>query len=200
MAEAEAERVTRLLEAAAGGEPRAAEELLPLLYDELHGLARQRMAAEPAGQTLQATALVHEAWLRLVGPAPGGRWGGRGGPHGRWSGRGHFFGAAARAMRRILVERARQRGRLRHGGALRRVELTESVAVGDEETLDLLGLDTALSRLEDLDARKAEVVSLRFFAGLTVEDAALALGVSPGTVKNDWAFARAWLHRELAGG
>lgn len=191
MAEAGAERVTRLLEAAAGGEPRAAEELLPLLYDELHRLARQRMAAEPAGQTLQATALVHEAWLRLVGPA---------GEDARWSGRGHFFGAAALAMRRILVERARGRARLRHGGALRRVELTESLAVGDEETLDLLALDAALARLEELDARKAEVVSLRFFAGLTVEDTALALGVSPGTVKNDWAFARAWLHRELERG
>jgi RNA polymerase sigma factor (TIGR02999 family) len=188
MSEPAATRVTRLLEAAAGGEPRAAEELLPLVYDELHRLARQRMAGEPRGQTLQATALVHEVWLRLVGPGGAGE---------RWNGRGHFFGAAARAMRRILLERARQRRGLRHGGALKRVELSESVAVGDEATLDLEALDAALTRLEELDARKAEVVGLRFFAGLSVEEAAASLGVSPGTVKNDWAFARAWLHREL---
>lgn len=188
-----AERVTQLLEAAARGESRAAEELLPLVYEELHRLARRRLADEPPGGTLQATALVHEAWLRLVGSAEAAA-------DERWNGRGHFFGAAARAMRRILVERARRRGGLRHGGALARVELTESVAVGAEESLDLLALDAALTRLEALDARRAEVVALRFFAGLTVEETARALDVSPGTVKNDWAFARAWLHRELERG
>jgi RNA polymerase sigma factor (TIGR02999 family) len=186
-----AAQVTRLLEAAARGEARAAEELLPLVYEELRTLARRRLAEEPPGHTLQATALVHEAWLRLVGPE------GEGEP---WNGRGHFFGAAARAMRRILVERARRRAGLRHGGALKRVELTENVAVGDEESLDLLALDAALVRLEALEARKAEVVGLRFFAGLSVEEAARALDVSPGTVKNDWNFARAWLHRELERG
>jgi RNA polymerase sigma factor (TIGR02999 family) len=191
MSDPAALRVTRLLEAAAGGEARAAEELLPLVYDELHRLARQRMAGEAPGQSLHATALVHEAWIRLVGS---------GAEDERWNGRAHFFGAAARAMRRILVERARRRARLRHGGALRRVELTESVAVGDEETLDVESLDAALTRLEALDPRKAEVVSLRFFAGLSVEEAGATLGVSVGTVKNDWAFARAWLHRELERG
>jgi RNA polymerase sigma factor (TIGR02999 family) len=188
-----AAQVTRLLEAAARGEARAAEELLPLVYEELRTLARRRLAEEPPGHTLQATALVHEAWLRLVGPEGEGE----GEP---WNGRGHFFGAAARAMRRILVERARRRAGLRHGGALKRVELTENVAVGDEESLDLLALDAALVRLEALEARKAEVVGLRFFAGLSVEEAARALDVSPGTVKNDWNFARAWLHRELERG
>jgi RNA polymerase sigma factor (TIGR02999 family) len=192
MADPVADRVTLLLEAASRGESSAAEELLPLVYEELHRLARQRLALEPPGGTLQATALVHEAWLRLVGSGHAEDEG--------WNGRGHFFGAAARAMRRILVERARRRAGLRHGGALRRVELTESVAVGDEESLDLLALDAALARLEALDARKAEVVALRFFAGLSVDEAARALGVSPGTVKNDWAFARAWLHRELERG
>jgi RNA polymerase sigma factor (TIGR02999 family) len=184
-------QATRLLEAAAAGEPRAAEELLPLVYEELHELARSHMAREPAGHTLQATALVHEAYLRLLGPgerAPA-----------RWSGRGHFFAAAARAMRRILVERARRQRRIRHGGELGRVELTESVALGDEERFDLLALDGALARLETLDARRAQVVMLRYFAGLSVEEAAAALDVSPATVKADWSFARAWLHRELSG-
>jgi RNA polymerase sigma factor (TIGR02999 family) len=191
MADPAALRVTQLLEAASQGEPQASAELLPLVYDELHRLARQRMASEPAGHTLQATALVHEAWLRLVGAEAGDV---------LWNGRGHFFGAAAQAMRRILVERARRRAGLRHGGALRRVELTESVALGDEESLDLLALDTALERLEALDGRKAQVVGLRFFGGLSVEETAAALDVSPATVKNDWAFARAWLHRELERG
>jgi RNA polymerase sigma factor (TIGR02999 family) len=174
-------QATRLLEAAAAGEPRAAEELLPLVYEELHELARSHMAREPAGHTLQATALVHEAYLRLLGP--GNR------EPARWSGRGHFFAAAARAMRRSLVERARRLRRIRHGGELGRVELTESVGLGDEERLDLLALDGALARLEALDARRTQVLMLRYFAGLSVEEAAAALDVSPATVKADWSFA-----------
>jgi len=186
--ESRAVETTRLIRAAAEGEPRVTEELLPLVYEELHELARARMAREPRGHTLQATALVHEAFLRLLGPN---------GEAARWSGRGHFFGAAARAMRRILVERARRVRRLRHGGELERVPLSEPGAPSAGGERDVLALDAALEKLERLAPRQAEVVQLRHFAGLTVEETARALEVSPATVKSDWSFARAWLHREL---
>jgi RNA polymerase sigma factor (TIGR02999 family) len=196
--------VTRVLNAAERGEPQAAQRLLEVLYDELRELARSRMAREPgggAGMTLQATALVHEAYLRVVGGGGGGEEGAGGGSPQVWQNRGHFFGAAALAMRRILVERARYRKRIRHGGGLNRVDL-DGVAVVDAESengTDLLALEEALTKLEQLDPRKAKVVSLRYFAGLTVEETAAALDLSASTVKNEWAFARAWLHRELGG-
>lgn len=183
-------QVTQLLEAAGGGDARASEELLPLVYEELRRLARANMKRESPGQTLQATALVHEAYVRLVG-----------GAEVRWQGRAHFFGAAARAMRRILVDRARRRGAVKHGGRRERVDLAEEVAVvgpeADEPGTDLIELDGALQRLERDDPRKAEVVMLRYFAGLSIEETAAAMAISPATVKNEWAFARAWLKREL---
>jgi RNA polymerase sigma factor (TIGR02999 family) len=194
--------VTGVLNAAERGDPRAAERLLQVLYDELRQLARSRIAREAhggAGMTLEATALVHEAYLRVIGT---------GGREDRqpqaWQSRGHFFGAAALAMRRILVERARYRKRLRHGGGKGRVDLDEvplaDEAYADDATrTDLLALDEALAKLEQMDPRKARVVTLRYFAGLSVEETAAALDLSPSTVKNEWAFARAWLHRELDG-
>lgn len=182
--------VTQLLNAAAGGDSRAAEELLPLVYQELRKLAHARMAHEPAGQTLQPTALVHEAYLRLLGSADV-----------KWDGRGHFFGAAARAMRRILVERARSRNRIKRGGDRKRVEFGDQldVASADSEQSDeqLVALDSVLEKLEAYDRRKCDVVMLRYFAGLSIEETAASLGLSPATVKNEWAFARAWLHREI---
>lgn len=187
--EAAPSRVTALLSAQAGGSASAADELLPLVYDELRALAQSRMAREPAGQTIQATALVHEVYLRLVGDEPEGA---------RWANRAHFFAAAAQGMRRILVERARGRARLRHGGGLARVELQESAIASAEAEPEVLALDSALTRLEAAEPRKARVVLLRHFAGLSIEDTAAALDLSPATVKSDWAFARAWLHRELS--
>jgi RNA polymerase sigma factor (TIGR02999 family) len=192
--------VTLALEAARRGDAGAADQLLEKVYDQLRELARSRMAREPgggAGMTLDATALVHEAYLRVVGPAGADR------PPQRWDGRGHFFAAAALAMRRILVERARHRRREKHGGGRARAELAEDIAAAPQpeaDGTDLIALDDALRKLEALDARKAQVVSLRYFAGLTVDETAAALDLSPATVKNDWAFARAWLHRELSGG
>ncbi len=180
--------ITQLLNAASGGDKRASAELLPLVYEELRKLARARMAAEPAGHTLQPTALVHEAYLRLVGTENTVR----------WDGRGHFFGAAARAMRRILVERARSRGRIKRGGDRGRVELTDVGMAVEPPATDLVALDEALDRLEKHDPRKAEVVMLRYFAGLTIEETAAALSLSPATIKTEWAFARAWLHREIS--
>ena len=183
--------VTRLLERAHGGDPHAAAELLPLVYDELRKLARKRMGAEReggVGQTLQPTALVHEAYLRLVGESEV-----------RWSGRGHFFGAAALAMRRILVDRARQRQSLKRGGGEPAVPLELDPAIGPEEPPPdaMLALDEALDRLAPFGQRRVDVVMLRYFAGLSVEETALSLGVSEATVKNEWRFARAWLKREL---
>lgn len=182
--------VTQLLNAAAGGDSRAAEELLPLVYQELRKLAHARMAHEPVGQTLQPTALVHEAYLRLLGSADV-----------KWDGRGHFFGAAARAMRRILVERARSRNRIKRGGDRKRVEFGDQLEVvsADSEQSDeqLVALDSVLEKLEAYDRRKCDVVMLRYFAGLSIEETAASLGLSPATVKNEWAFARAWLHREI---
>jgi RNA polymerase sigma factor (TIGR02999 family) len=184
--------VTQLLQLAKGGDSRAAEELLPLVYEELRRLARGRMSKEAgggAGQTLQATALVHEAYIRLLGP---------GGEQLNWEGRAHFFGAAARAMRRILIERARSRKRIKRGGDKARVELHDQAMVVEDSSLDsALELEAALTELEALDRRKAEVVMLRYFGGLSIEETAAALNVSPATVKNDWTFCRAWLQRRI---
>lgn len=164
-----------------------AAELLPQVYDELRKLARARLAREPAGLTLQPTALVHEAYLRLT----------RNATDQRWDRRGHFFGAAAIAMRRILVERARHYRRVRHGGEQHRVELDAEAPAPAPEFADVLAIDQALTRLEQIDATKARVVLLRYFAGLTIEETAAAMDLSPATVKNEWAFARAWLHDAL---
>jgi RNA polymerase sigma factor (TIGR02999 family) len=177
--------VTQLLDAAAAGDPKAASELLPLVYDELRKLAAARLADEKPGQTLQPTALVHEAFVRLVGPEPDQS----------WNGRGHFFAAAAEAMRRILVEAARRKHRLRHGGALRRVELAEAAAPAPAE--DVLALDEALTRLAAEDPVAARVVELRHFAGLGHEDVAAALGVTVYAARQKWAYARAWLRNAL---
>jgi RNA polymerase sigma factor (TIGR02999 family) len=169
--------------------PGSSEELLPLVYDELRRLARARIAREPAGLTLQPTALVHEAYLRLVGPE---------GDEVRWDRRGHFFAAAALAMRRILVERARHYKRIKHGSGQQRVELNADQVAIDPATTDLVAIDEALDQLAAYDARKAQVVMLRYFAGLTVEETAQAMDLSPATIKNEWMLARAWLHRALA--
>jgi RNA polymerase sigma factor (TIGR02999 family) len=181
--------VTQILSAIEAGEPQAAERLLPLVYDELRKLAAARLAQEKPGQTLGATALVHEAYLRLVGPADGE-------PH-RWDGRGHFFAAAAEAMRRILVENARRKGRHKHGGDWKRVELNDvdlATSVPDER---LLAVDEALDRLASEDPQAAELVKLRFFAGCSLADAADILGVSRTKAYEQWAYARAWLRCEV---
>lgn len=178
--------VTRILDAIQQGDPNAAEELLPLVYDELRKLAAHRMAGEDPGQTLQATALVHEAWLRLGGD-----------DQPSWQNRAHFFAAAAEAMRRILIDNARRKNYLRHGGGAERVNLDGldlAASVDDEQ---LLALNEALDHLAAHDATKAQVVKLRFFAGLTNEQVARVLGVSEPTVKRHWAYARAWLFREM---
>jgi len=181
--------VTRILNAIDHGDPDAAEELLPLVYDELRKLADARLAREKPGQTLQATALVHEAYLRLVGPESAGA------P--AWDHRGHFFAAAADAMRRILVDRARARGTAKRGGSARRIRLDSSMLTLDAAPPELLDLDDALRRLAGEDQRKADLVNLRFFAGLTLDQAAAVLGVSPATADRDWAYARAWLYDAL---
>lgn len=181
--------VTRILNAIEQGDPHAAEKLLPLVYDELRKLAAARLAQEKPGQNLQATALVHEAYLRLVGPANADG----------FENRGHFFAAAAESMRRILVEEARRKLRVRHGGRQVRVELGEIAiesTLGDEE---LLAVHEALTALSHEDPRKARLVELRFFAGLTTEEAAAVLGVSAVTAKRHWRYARAWLHRRIDG-
>jgi RNA polymerase sigma factor (TIGR02999 family) len=192
--------VTRLLDAIDRGEGGAAEELLPVVYEELRRLARSHLSREGAGQTLQATELVHEAYLRLVGAAPGA-----GGA--QWHGRDHFFAVAARAMRRILVDRARARGAIKRGGEFHRVDLDAAADVLGAATpldgagpVDLLALDSALARLEQREPRQAEVVTLRYFAGLTIEQTAASLGLSPATVKADWVYAKAWLRRDIAEG
>ena len=181
--------VTGLLEAIGRGEPQRARELVPIVYDELRRLAEARLAREPTGQTLQATALVHEAYLRLVGDADGPA----------WENRGHFFAAAAEAMRRILVEKARQKRRKRYGGDLRRVDL-DRVAPGDDDAAgDLLALHEALDQLAVEEPVAAEVVKLRYFAGLTAEQAASALDISLRTANRHWAYARAWLYAAMDG-
>jgi RNA polymerase sigma factor (TIGR02999 family) len=181
--------VTRILSAIENGDPNAAEDLLPLVYDELRRLASSKMAHESPGHTLQATALVHEVYLRLVDTAKVQQ----------WNSRGHFFGAAAEAMRRILVERARHRQSLKAGGNYQRIPLDDIQPATPEPNLDLVALDEVLAKLEKHDRRKAELVKLRFFAGLTTEQAAEMLGVSTSTADNDWAYARCWLRLEMDG-
>jgi RNA polymerase sigma factor (TIGR02999 family) len=177
---------TRLANAAAEGDGDAAERLLPLVYEELRQLAHQRMAAEAPGTTLQPTALVHEVYLRLFEAQPSG-----------WGGRAHFFGAAAEAMRRILVERARQRRSLKRGGGRRKIDFDLVSAASAPEPDDLLALDEALKRLEGLNDRAGRIVKLRYFAGMTVDDVAEALDISPRTVHREWDAAKAWLRVEV---
>jgi RNA polymerase sigma factor (TIGR02999 family) len=181
--------VTRILNAIERGEARATDELLPLVYEELRLLAAQKLSYEPAGQTLQATALVHEAYLRLVGTEDQG-----------WDNRGHFFKAAAEAMRRILIDNARRKRTHKHGGEQKRVELSEPLLLaGDRESLDeIIALDEALEKLEEKDQLKADLVKLRFYAGLTIEQSAKSLGISLTTAKTHWAYTRAWLLREVS--
>jgi len=183
-------QVTQILSSLQQGDARAAEQLLPLVYAELRRLAAQRLAQEKPGQTLQATALVHEAYLRLVDVDQ---------PQ-QWDGRGHFFAAAAEAMRRLLIDNARRKSRIKHGGNLKRIDLEEvaQVAGTESDADDLLELDAALERLAHEDAPAAELVKLRYFAGLTIPDAAEAMGISTRKADFLWSFARAWLRRELA--
>lgn len=181
--------ITVILNRAGKGDPKAAEELLPLVYDELRRLASAKMARESDGHTLQATALVHEAWLRLGGDKQP-----------EWKNRAHFFAAAAESMRRILIDSARRRRAERHGGGLQRVDVNDSALgiagpVGADD--EMLAVHEALDRLASHDARKAELVKLRYFAGLTLAQAAEVLGVALPTAKRDWAYARAWLFREI---
>ena len=178
--------VTRILDAIQQGDPKATEELLPLVYEELRKLAAHKMANEAPGQTLQPTALVHEAWLRLTGNE-----------NQEWNGRGHFFAAAAEAMRRILVENARRKQRVKHGGAMQRIDLTTldvAIITHDEH---LLAVDEALDKLTARDPLGAQLIKLRFFAGLSNVDAARMLGIPERTAKRTWAYARAWLYEEL---
>jgi RNA polymerase sigma factor (TIGR02999 family) len=179
--------VTRILSAVEQGDPQAAEQLLPLVYNELRRLAAQRLAQEKPGQTLQPTALVHDAYLRLVG----------GDDAQHWNSRGHFFAAAAEAMRRILVEKARRKQRIRHGGQLQRVDLDSQLQISEVADDDLLALDEAIQQLTADQPQAAEVVKLRHFAGLTIEETALALNISVRTVNRHWAYARAWLYQQL---
>jgi RNA polymerase sigma factor (TIGR02999 family) len=179
--------ITQVLERIQKGEPSAAEALLPLVYEELRKLAAQRMAEENPGQTLQATALVHEAYLRLVDADQ----------QQRWDGRGHFFAAAAEAMRRILVEQARRKKTIKHGGGRRRIDADTVAIVAPEDSDDLVAIDEALDRLAALDPVKAELVKLRYFAGLTIEECAEALGISCATAKRYWTYSRVWLFEEI---
>ena len=178
--------VTRILNAIEQGDVKATDKLLPLVYEELRVLAAQKLSQERPGQTLQATALVHEAYIRLVGDETQ-----------KWDSRGHFFTAAAEAMRRILVENARRKQRLRHGGGQRRVTLDEANLCAEESPDNLIALDEALVKLSKKDKIKADLVKLRFFAGLTGEQAAKVLGISHNTSDKYWAYARSWLHLEI---
>jgi RNA polymerase sigma factor (TIGR02999 family) len=183
--------VTRILSAIERGDVRAVDELFPLVYQELRQLAAARLRKESPGQTLQATALVHEAYLRLVGSE-----------NQNWTGRGHFFAAAAEAMRRILIDNARRKKSLKRGGGSQRIDLDEAVAAGDDKTSfdDLIALDEAIEKLSKNDKVKADLVKLRYFAGLTSEQAAEILGISASTADRHWAYARSWLHLEIAKG
>jgi RNA polymerase sigma factor (TIGR02999 family) len=179
--------VTRILSAIEHGDPRAAEQLLPLVYDELRRLAAQKLAREKPGQTLQATALVHEAYLRLVGSEDPG-----------WNSRGHFFAAAAEAMRRILIDQGRRKRSERGGGGWERYEISDGDRVTVPTSDKLLDLDAALTKLDLVEPQAAALVKLRVFAGMTIGEVARHLGISPRTAKRSWAYARAWLGRELA--
>jgi RNA polymerase sigma factor (TIGR02999 family) len=180
--------VTRILSAIEQGDPHAAAQLLPLVYDQLRELAAEKMGQENPGHTLQATALVHEAYLRLV-DVPKGQ---------HWDSREHFFAAAAEAMRRLLVETARRKKRSKHGGAHRKVDLEEACLVAPQATHDLEALDEALNRFEAMDPLAARLVQLRFFAGLSMPQVAEALGIPLRTAERNWTYARTWLHRALA--
>jgi RNA polymerase sigma factor (TIGR02999 family) len=182
-------QITQVLERIQQGEPSAAAALLPLVYEELRKLAAQKMALEKPGQTFQATALVHEAYLRLVNVEQSQH----------WNGRGHFFAAAAEAMRRILVERARQKKAAKYGGGLRRIDADTVAIVAPQSDDDLVAIDEALDRLAALDPVKAELVKLRYFAGLTMEECAEALAISTATAKRYWAYSRVWLFEQVSG-
>jgi RNA polymerase sigma factor (TIGR02999 family) len=188
MADAARDNVSQVLDDMKNGDQRAADKLLPLVYDEFRALARHYLAQERANHTLQPTALVHEAYMKLVDQT-----------RVDWQGRSHFFAVAAQAMRRILVDHARSRQRDKRGGGRARVVLDEEVALSPQKDEDVLALDEALQRLAKLDPRQAKVVELRFFGGMNVEEVAQALGVSKRTVEGDWTFARAWLSKELRG-
>jgi RNA polymerase sigma factor (TIGR02999 family) len=180
--------VTELLHAWGAGDQGALEELLPLVYHELHRQAARFMRAQPAGHTLQTTALVHEAYLRLIGQSST-----------EWQGRAHFFGVASKAMRSILVDHARSRASAKRGGSVRPITLDEAGAIaGPQAGVDVLALHEALQRLAELDSRKSQLVELRYFGGLEIDEAAAVLGVSVSTAKRDWTTARAWLRRELS--
>ncbi len=188
MADEQAGLVTQMLKQVSAGDPRASSELLPLVYAELRKLAQSRMAKTPPGNTLQPTALVHEAYMRMVGSdAPS------------WNSRGHFFAAAAQAMRQILVEQVRRKASLKRGGEFDRVSVDPGELAIAEPSEDILALDEALKELEKRDPRKAQLVNLRFFAGLTTEEAAAALGISVPTAERDWRFVKALLHSQLSG-
>jgi RNA polymerase sigma factor (TIGR02999 family) len=183
------QNVTEVMSAIEQGDSRAAELLLPLVYDELRALAARNLAREAPGHTLQATALVHEAYLRLVDGAQTQP----------WNSRGHFFAAAAEAMRRILVERARHKKSVKAGGDRLQSDMPDIAAPSPVSNIDLLALNEALEKLENQDKRRAQLVKLRFFAGLTIDEAARALGISASTADNDWAYARCWLRLEMGG-
>jgi len=182
--------VTQILSAIEQGDPHAPEQLLPLVYDALRKLASHKMAHESPGQTLQATALVHEVYLRLVGSEKGQH----------WNSRGHFFAAAAEAMRRILIDNARRKQRPKHGGDRKRVELDQACSLSHDANDDILALDEAITQFASEDHEKAELVKLRYFAGFTLDEAADLLGISRATAKEHWAYARAWLYTALADG
>jgi RNA polymerase sigma factor (TIGR02999 family) len=188
--------VTQILSAIEHGDPHAAQQLLPLVYDELRKLAAQKLAQEKPGQTLEATALVHEAYLRLIGDQPLAQ------AREHWDSRGHFFSAAAEAMRRILVDQARRKHSQKRGGTLRRVELDEGAFMAAPEKQpeeNLLALDEALQELEKEEPAKARLVKLRYFAGMSLEDAAKSLGISLATAKRHWVYARSWLYGKIQG-
>ena len=181
--------VTRILTAIEQGDAQAAEELLPAVYEELRRLAAQKLSREPSGQTLQATALVHEAYIRLVGAEAQD-----------WKSRGHFFAAAAEAMRRILIENARRKQSLKHGGGFQRIELDDARIAVEDPSTSLIALDEALAKLAQENRAVAQLVKLRYFAGLTLEQVAKIQGVSRRSASSHWAYARAWLHREITKG